>query len=462
MTPGGRLQAVIEVLDTVRMDNRPADRVLHEYFRERRFIGSRDRRAISTIFWKIMRNRARLAADCALADGRNPTDASVRNESGRRLVMALCVRERVPDEVDLALFDGVAYAPAPVGPKDKAWVQALRRVKPSERPEWAWAETPQWLWQRFQELFGDKLEAEVSAAREEGSVDLRVNTLRADLPTARAQLLKDGIETEAMRYAPLGLRVVGRANVAATKTFKAGLVEVQDESAQLAAVLTDAKPGESVVDFCAGAGGKSLALAAQMNNTGRLIACDVSQGRLDRSAVRLRRSGVHNVTRRVLSNETDKWVKRHKNSYDRVLVDAPCSGAGTWRRNPDARWRLTEEGLTELVDLQQRILSSAARLVRPGGRLVYATCSLLPEENAEQVKAFLSTHSDFILVPVADAWPEGMTQMPSEFAEDDMLSLTPGRHGTDGFFIAVMQRRETEASSADVQVQKQPEKGDAP
>jgi len=453
MTPGGRLQAVIEVLDTVRMDNRPADRVLHEYFRERRFIGGGDRRGISETFWLVMRNRGRLAADCALADGRNPTDASVRNESGRRLVMALCVREREPEVRDLALFTGQAYAPSVLSTKDKDWLQALRRVKISQRPDWAWAETPEWLWPRMDELFGEHREAEVIAAREEGSVDLRVNSLKSDVDTVIAELAKAGIETTKMVYAPLGLRVKGRANVAATLAFKNGLFEVQDESAQLAGVLTDAQPGESVVDFCAGAGGKTLSIAASMNNTGRLVACDVSQTRLDRSSVRLRRSGVHNVTRRVLANETDKWVKRHKNSYDRVLVDAPCSGSGTWRRNPDARWRQTPESLEELVALQGKILNSACRLVRPGGRLVYATCSLLPEENQQRVDAFLAAHDDFTLIPTARAWPESAGPLPAGFDAADSLSLTPGQHGTDGFFIAVMQRKEAAVETAETQDQ---------
>ncbi|MBN2752754.1 MAG: RsmB/NOP family class I SAM-dependent RNA methyltransferase, partial [Rhodospirillaceae bacterium] len=369
MTPGGRLQAVIEALDMARMEDRPADRVLHDFLRDRRYIGSGDRRAVSDLFWKVMRYRARLAADCALAEGRNLTDAVVRAESGRRLVMALCVQEKKVGDVDLALFTGEAYAPEVLSTRDQDWITTLRQVKTSERPEWAWAETPEWLWPRFLEIYGDNREAEIAAARTEGSVDLRVNTLKADRDAVAARLAAEGIATKPMRFSPLGLRCVERSNVAATVTFKDGAVEVQDESAQLAALLVDARHGETVVDFCAGAGGKTLALSAAMGNSGRLIACDVAQARLDRSAIRLRRAGAFNVTRRALSGETDKWVKRHKGTADRVLVDAPCSGSGTWRRNPDARWRFRPEGLVELTALQARILNSAARLVRPGGRL---------------------------------------------------------------------------------------------
>ncbi len=455
MTPGGRLQAAIEALDQARLDGRPADRVLHDYFRERRYVGGKDRRAISDLFWAMERNRARLAADCALAEGRNPTDAAVRAEAGRRLAMAFCVRERAEGVADLSLFTGESYAPVAVAPREQDWLKALRQVKISQRPEWAWAETPEWLWPRFVEIYGDAREAEVEAARAEGSVDLRVNALKTTRDEAAARLAAEGVETAPMPYAPLGLRCLTRANVAATGAFKDGWVEVQDESAQLAALLVGAKPGESVVDFCAGAGGKTLALAAAMKNSGRLIACDVRQARLDRSAVRLRRAGAFNVTRRALESETDKWVKRHKGTFDRVLVDAPCSGSGTWRRNPDARWRATPEGLAELTALQGRILDSAARLTRPGGRLLYATCSILPEENRARVEDFLTRHAEYRILPVADAWPEEAGPLPAGLAGMECLSLTPGRHGTDGFFVAAFER----AAAADDNTQ---ERDDAP
>ena len=436
MTPGGRLQAVIEALDAVRIEGRPADRILHEYFRARRYIGGKDRRVVTELFWRVMRNRARLASDCALAEARNVTDAAVRAESGRRLAIALCVADKVDNEADLALFTGEAYAPQPLDKREEGWVAQMRRLKASDRPEWAWAETPEWLWERFAAVWGDDAETEIKVARAEAQVDLRVNTLRADREAARARLKIEGVETEPTPYSPIGLRCVARVNVAATGAFAEGWVEVQDESAQLAALLVGAKPGETVVDFCAGAGGKALALAAEMHNKGRLTACDVSQARLDRGAERFKRAGAFNVTRRALSGETDKWVKRHKGTADRVLVDAPCSGSGTWRRNPDARWRTTPEDIAELVEKQARILASASRLVRPGGRLIYATCSMFEEENGAQIAAFLAAKPEFSLVPVAEAW----AQAPAELAGQEMLRLTPGRHGTDGFFVAVMQR----------------------
>jgi 16S rRNA (cytosine967-C5)-methyltransferase len=204
----------------------------------------------------------------------------------------------------------------------------------------------------------------------------------------------------------------------------------------LIALLVDAKPGEAVVDFCAGAGGKTLAIAAMMGNKGRVVACDVLEKRLAKARIRFTRAGLDNIQTRPLSSENDKWVKRSAGTFDRVLVDAPCSGTGVWRRNPDARWKNLGPSLAELLPLQENILRSAARLVKPGGRLVYATCSLLPDENQMQVQKFLAAHPDFTLIPIADAWPAAPTDIQGE-----MMALTPARHGTDGFFAAIMTRK---------------------
>jgi len=224
--------------------------------------------------------------------------------------------------------------------------------------------------------------------------------------------------------------------------FEQGFVEVQDESSQIAALLADARPGMRVVDFCAGAGGKTLALAAQMQNRGKLVACDVASWRLDRAGQRLRRAGISNVERRSLSSERDPWVKHHAKSFDRVVVDAPCLGIGSWRRNPDGKWRATPDDLAELVPRQRDILASAARLVKPGGRLIYVTCSLLREENEAQAEEFLGSYPDFALYPMARAWEETIGgQSP---AGNDYLRLTPARHGTDGFFVAIFERRSNE------------------
>ena len=216
--------------------------------------------------------------------------------------------------------------------------------------------------------------------------------------------------------------------------LQSGAAEIQDAGSQLVALLVDAKPGQRVVDFCAGAGGKTLAISAQMKNKGRIVACDVLANRLKRGAERFRRAGLHNIDLRPLKNENDPWIKRHRNSFDRVLVDAPCSGTGTWRRNPDARWNALGPGLEKLVPLQASILASAARLVKPGGRLIYATCSMLPIENEKQIETFLAAHPDFRPLNYTDVL-EGIAPNPGPY-----LMLTPAQHETDGFFAAVMER----------------------
>jgi 16S rRNA (cytosine967-C5)-methyltransferase len=218
-------------------------------------------------------------------------------------------------------------------------------------------------------------------------------------------------------------------------------VEVQDEGAQLVALLVGARPGERVADLCAGAGGKALALAGCMQNRGRLLAADVSAGRIRRAAARARRAGVHNAHWCVIADERDPWLRRRAGAFDRVLVDAPCSGVGAWRRSPDARWRLAPRDLEALVALQARLLESAARLVRPGGRLVYATCSLLAAENGERVEAFLAGAPAFRWLDAAQVWGEGLPgACPQPPGSGPGLVLTPARHGTDGFFVAALER----------------------
>ncbi len=282
---------------------------------------------------------------------------------------------------------------------------------------------------------------EMAAAGEGAALDLRANLLKTpDREAARAALLREGIEAARTPLSPLGLRVFERIALGTLETFREGQVEVQDEGSQLAALLADARPGMRVVDFCAGAGGKTLALAAAMANRGHLVACDISAARLERATQRIRRAGAGIVQRVPLTGARDKWVKRHAESFDRVFVDAPCTGTGTWRRNPDAKWRLRPEDLAELGALQAEILDSAARLAKPGGRVIYVTCSLLLEENEAQIERFLASHADFALLPIDPVWRATIGGEPP--APGDMLRLTPARHGTDGFFVAVLALKE--------------------
>ncbi len=428
MTPAARLQAAIEVLEAVESANRPADQVASFYFKGRRYIGSKDRRAVAEIVWRVLRSKARI--DWWLARLDFPAEARAR-------VFADLAFQGVAPERDL--FQG-AHSARPPGKEERRMMEALagRSIFHHDMPDWVRGEYPEWIQGRLEELFGERLAAEMGAMRDEAPLDLRVNTLRASRDDAVAALAADGIEAAPTPLSPLGLRLKARAALVQLQAWRDGLVEVQDEGSQLVALLTDARPGQAVVDYCAGAGGKTLALAAAMENKGRLVACDVAEWRVDKAAERFRRAGVHNVTRRVIGGESDKWIKRSAGSFDRVLVDAPCTGTGTWRRNPDAKWQLTETDLLELVERQKAILASAARLAGPGARLVYATCSILPEENERQIEAFLAAHPDFTAVPVPALWSELVgTPCP---VDGPWLRLSPLAHGTDGFFAAVLQR----------------------
>ena len=429
MTPAARLQAAIEVLSAIEKSARPADSAAAAYFRERRYIGAKDRRAIAERVWRVLRAQARLdwwIARCEAEGG------------SRARVLADLAFQGEPVTPDLFRGPHSAWAPEPDETRMIEWLREARSLFHHEMPPEVRGEYPAWIAPRLAALFGDRLADEMGAMRDEAPLDLRVNRLKATREQAIAALAAEGIQATPTALSPLGLRLASRVALVQVQAWRDGLVEVQDEGSQLVALLVGARPGMAVVDYCAGAGGKTLALAAEMANKGRLVACDVAEWRVDRAGDRLRRAGVHNVTRRVIGGESDKWIKRSAGSFDRVLVDAPCTGTGTWRRNPDAKWQLGEADLLELVGRQQAILASAARLVRPGGRLIHATCSVMTEENEGQVATFLAAHPDFRIVPVAQAWAETLgTPCP---VEGDGLRLTPLRHQTDGFFAQVLER----------------------
>ncbi len=429
MTPSARLLAAIELLEQIDSSGRkPADAVANNFFRERRFIGSGDRRAVSDRVWGVLRARRRLGWWLARA-GAFPAP--------RLLVAASLLLEGWTMEGVLQGFSGGQFAPAPLLAGEKAVLRPLegRTLDHPSMGEAVRLELPDWILPLLQARFAEDLPAEMAAMGEPAPLDLRVNLLKSTLPEARAALLAEGIEAEPTPYSPWGLRVAHRRAVTSGAAFQTGAVEIQDEGSQLVAHLVGAIPGMRVADWCAGAGGKTLAIAAIMENRGHLVACDVSEIRLEGATKRLRRAGVHNAERH-LTTDGDKWAKRRAQSFDRVLVDAPCTGTGTWRRNPDGRLRLAEADLAELAPKQARILDAAERLVRPGGRLIYATCSLLEAENEAQVDGFLARHPAYSVVPVAEVWSlEAPVPCPGPY-----LVLTPQRHGTDGFFGAVLQR----------------------
>jgi 16S rRNA (cytosine967-C5)-methyltransferase len=470
VTPGARIAAAIDILAGVEAGERPADDIAADYFRRRRYIGAKDRAQVSAHVYGVLRHRAaldwwiaRVAPELGPCAGRDPSlshlgrgpmgprlrgDPVSRNaaEARGRMIAALLLTEgRTPDDL-AASFDGDRFRPAPLTPGEARLARGLagRTLTHPEMPRAVANHLPDWLLPYLESVYGRRLEDEMAALNLPASLDLRVNLLKTDRDGARRALAAEHVEAEPTPWSPLGLRLKHRAPLAGTAAFKEGLVEVQDEGSQVAALLIDARPGMRVVDFCAGAGGKTLALAAQMQNRGKLVACDVAEWRLERAGKRLRRAGVGNVERRPLASERDPWVKHHAanskgGGFDRVLVDAPCLGIGSWRRNPDGKWRATPRDLAELMERQRDILLSAARLVKPGGRLVYVTCSLLREENEAQAEAFLAASPDFALYPASRAWEETIGgRCPGG---EDYLRLTPARHGTDGFFVAQFERR---------------------
>jgi 16S rRNA (cytosine967-C5)-methyltransferase len=436
LTPGARIAAAIDILETLAAGTKPADDVAASYFRSHRYIGSKDRAQVSRHVYSVLRHRAALDWWVERA-GRNNIAASPRS----RMIAALAIAESEPAGEIIGSFDGGRFRPAALSPVEDRLVQALagRSLRHPAMPRAVANDLPDWLLPYLEAVYDDRLEAEMAGLNASAPVDLRVNLLKTDRDAARRALAAEHVHAEPTPWSPIGLRLTERAPLSGLVAFKDGLIEVQDEGSQLAALLLGAKPGMRVVDFCAGAGGKTLALAAAMKNRGKLTACDTAEWRLDRSGQRLRRAGASNVERRALSSERDPWVKRHAKSFDRVLVDAPCLGVGSWRRNPDAKWRATPQDLAELQIRQHDILASAARLVKPGGRLAYVTCSLLHEENEAQAERFLAETAEFTLVPVAQAWAETLgTPCP---ATGDFLRLTPTQHNTDGFFVALFERK---------------------
>jgi len=432
LTPGAQVAAAIEILTAIDVENRPADDVAAEYFRRRRYIGSKDRAQIAGHVYAVLRHRA--ALDWWMAK------YGIGTEPRARVLASLVLVEGWRPDAILACCDGDRFRPARLGHIEEGFIRdlATRTLRHPEMPRAVANDLPDWLEPYLDRVFGRGLEREMAALSGPAPTDLRVNLLRADREEVRRALAAEGVAAEPTPLSPVGLRLRERVPLGKLAAFEHGLIEVQDESSQIAALLADARPGMRVVDFCAGAGGKTLALAAGMNNRGKLVACEVSQRRLDRAARRLRRAGVTNVERRGLSGERDKWVKHHKAGFDRVFADVPCLGTGTWRRNPDAKWRMRPKDLAELVERQQLILRSAARLVRPGGRLIYATCSLLRDEDEAQAEAFLAAETDFSLLPMARVWEE--TIGGASPGGEDYLRLTPARHGTDGFFVAIFER----------------------
>jgi len=428
MTPAGRTAAAIELLRGIDAGADPADTIITEYFRRRRYAGSGDRRAIRDLVYGVLRglglHKWRLA------------EAGGNSEDARAWLIAETAM-RAPADL-AAIFSGGQFGPDPLSEDECALAERLGSQGEAVAPRWARLNCPEWLLERFDRAFRETCDAEVQALNEAAPVDLRVNLLRTSRDAVQAYLLEEGHAVVPTALSPAGLRAQSWLPLANTKAFKDGLVEIQDEGSQMLALAVNAQPGERVADLCAGAGGKTLALAAMMENTGEIIAADVSPSRLRRMTPRLRRAGVtiaHSTTvdAAALADAVEP--------VDRVLIDAPCSATGAWRRHPEARWLLTPEQLAGYVATQAGLLRDGARLVRPGGWLVYATCSLLGQENEEQAAAFLNDHAEFRRLP-AGQYLSGDQLAAAGLSADDDLRLSPARNGTDGVFAAVFEKSE--------------------
>lgn len=390
----------------------PADAVLSAFFRKRPKLGGRDRAFIAESAYGVIR---RLRGLEQVAEGRVP----------RRLLLAWLARH---GGHTLREFEEA------VSRSEMEWLKSIKGMRLDEAAPAVKLDLPDWLYERLAARYGDELEPLMAAMNRPAPLDLRVSRMSRE--AALANLFADGIESDPTPWSPWGLRLKGKPALNKHPLFVEGVVEVQDEGSQLLALLTGARRGEMVCDFCAGAGGKTLALGAMMKNTGRLYAFDVAEKRLANLKPRLARSQLSNVQPQLIANENDTKVKRLAGKFDRVLVDAPCSGLGTLRRNPDLKWRQTPESVAELSVKQAAILASAARLVKAGGRLVYATCSLLPEENEAIVESFLAAHPEFALRPAGMV----LAEQGVALAMGDYLRLDPRDHGTDGFFAAALER----------------------
>jgi 16S rRNA (cytosine967-C5)-methyltransferase len=424
MTPAGQLAAAIDLLAEIEADARPADAVANSFFRNRRFIGAGDRREVSTLVWGVLRARRHLGWWL---------EKFGAEATPRLLLSAQALFSGMsPHKIAMAFTAG-RYGPPPLSEAETIVLEkfAGHTLEHPNMPDAVKYEVPDWIMPRLAAQFGPALAAEMQAMAATAPLDLRVNALKGTREQAIAALRAENLNAQPTPYSPWGLRLAGRQSITQGAAFRDGLVEIQDEGSQLVALLVDAAPGMRVADYCAGAGGKTLAIAMTMENRGHIIACDVSSARLDGAIKRLRRAGVHNAERHLLE-AGDKWTKRQAQKFDRVLVDAPCTGTGTWRRNPDARLRLKENDLNEILPKQAAILDQAQRLLKVGGRLIYATCSLLREENDMQVDAFLARNAQFKRLPITAPLPESL--------QGETLRLTPRANNTDGFFAAVLER----------------------
>ena len=440
MRPAARLQAVIETLDAVEEGiqnlGSPADRVVADYCRKRRFIGSKDRRAISALAYDVIRRRGFHV--WRVSGAKLPID-------GRSMLISQLTATASDD---LNLFgDTAPHSPAPLTEFEQNAIVDFGALKSDNTiPVSARYELPEFLEPALRQRFGADLDNALAALNEAAPLDIRANPIKQD-QSLNKDLIKILEDIEKTEYSSIGYRSRRKARVTESDLYTSGKIEVQDEAAQLACYLVEAQPSMAVIDLCAGAGGKSLLLSGLMKNKGQIFAFDVSSKRLSALSARSQRAGSRNIQIKVIpevGSNRERVLSGLSGKADRVVVDAPCWGTGTGRRNPDQRWRLSEKQITDYAAVQLDLLSEGARLVAPGGRLIYMTCSLLQEENESVVDAFFAAHgtTDWKLLNYKSVWSDVLSSEPAETTAKNqaMLQLVPHLHQTDGFFVAIMEK----------------------
>lgn len=423
MTPNLIRQAAV-MLSNLLEFNSPADAKLSEFFRNNRDLGTKERAFVAESVYGVLR-RLRFLSTVTANDDNDPDDA-------RKLILAWLLRVQGMSIRELEPM---------LNEQQKEWAHLIKAKSTENMPLAVQADVRDWLWEKLVAQYGEAEALTIARSmHEQATLDLRVNTIKGTRDEVLAKFIAENTSGETnvtvTPYSPIGIRMPNRMNIGRHILFTEGKIEVQDEGSQLLAHLVAAKRGMMVADFCAGAGGKTLAIGALMRNTGRLYAFDVSDKRLHNLGQRLKRSGLSNLNAQSISSENDPKLKRLNSKFDRVLVDAPCTGLGTLRRNPDLKWRQTPQDLAELTLKQAAILARAAKLTKAGGRLIYSTCSLLKDENEQIAESFLAAHPDFTLLNATEI----LSQQQIQLDTGKYLKLLPHLHNTDGFFAAVFEK----------------------
>lgn len=421
-----QVKEAITILEKILEVKKPADRLIGFHFKNNRFIGSKDKAVISQLVYAVLRSRATL--EFYLRQFDIPVTA-------RKLLIAyLCVIERKDIEEMVKIFDGELYSARNIKGNELNLARDYKKVDPLLMEEHEKLNYPAWLDADLKLAFGDELATEMIALNKQADTVIRVNTLKTTRAKLKSDLKELDIKSHKTKISHFGLKVDGKVNLFGCKPFKDGHFEMQDEGSQILAILADTKPKTKVLDMCCGAGGKLLALAAPMEHSGSLIGTDINEKRLMETKKRLKRAGISNAMLKVISSENDKYLKRQENRFDTIFVDAPCSGTGTWRRNPDSKWNLQEDFVNQITATQESILQAASKLVKAGGTIAYATCSVLRRENHDQIEKFLANNENFDLVDISKTYPDLTTEKT--------LQLTPAKHNCDGFFIALLRKKQ--------------------